>query len=222
MKWLTDMFKESPVWPRVLPFVIFVALTGLQDVFGEAGRYWVYFGKTLVGAWLVWLMRPFVEEMRWAWSWEALAAGVLVFVIWVGLDPWYPKLGGAGEPWNPFACFGEGAALGWFFFLVRLLGSSLVVPPLEETFYRSFVYRWVAKADFMAVPLKHFGWTPLLVTSGLFGFVHHQWLAGILCGLIYQGLVIRKNRLGDAMTAHAITNFLLGLWVIARPAWHFW
>lgn len=222
MKWLNDMFKESPVWPRVLPFMIFVALIGLKEVFGEAGRYWVYFGRTLVGAWLVWLMRPFVEEMRWAWSWEALAAGVLVFVIWVGLDPFYPKLGGGGEPWNPFACFGEATALGWFFFLVRLLGSSLVVPPLEEVFYRSFVYRFVAKADFLAVPLNHVAWTPLLVTAGLFGLTHYQWLAGILCGLIYQGLVLRKNRLGDAMTAHAITNCLLGLWVLARQAWHFW
>jgi hypothetical protein len=46
--------------------------------------------------------------------------------------------------------------------------------------------------------------------------------AGILCGLIYQGLVIRKNRLGDAMTAHGITNLLLGLWVVWKGAWNFW
>jgi hypothetical protein len=35
-------------------------------------------------------------------------------------------------------------------------------------------------------------------------------------------LVVRKNRLGDAMMAHAITNFLLGLWVIAKGDWSFW
>jgi len=34
--------------------------------------------------------------------------------------------------------------------------------------------------------------------------------------------VLRKNRLGDAMTAHAITNFLLGAWIVWRGAWHFW
>jgi CAAX protease family protein len=49
-----------------------------------------------------------------------------------------------------------------------------------------------------------------------------RWVAGIFCGLVYQWLVIRKGRLGDAMAAHAITNFLLGLWVIWRPAWNFW
>jgi hypothetical protein len=34
--------------------------------------------------------------------------------------------------------------------------------------------------------------------------------------------VLRKNQLGDAMTAHAITNFLLGIWVVTRGAWQFW
>ncbi len=35
-------------------------------------------------------MRPAVAEMRWAFSWEAVAAGVGVFLIWVGLDGHYP------------------------------------------------------------------------------------------------------------------------------------
>ena len=61
-----------------------------------------------------------------------------------------------------------------------------------------------------------------MVTPTLFGFEHSQWLAGILCGFAYQGLVIWKQRLGDAVTAHAITNLLLGLWVVWRGAWQFW
>jgi len=51
------------------------------------------------------------------------------------------------------------------------------------------------------------------VTSLLFGFEHREWLAGIFCGFAYQGLVCWKKRLGDAITAHAITNALLGYWV---------
>jgi CAAX prenyl protease-like protein len=70
--------------------------------------------------------------------------------------------------------------------------------------------------------LGEFRWLSFLITSAIFGFAHHEWLAGILCGLPYQGLVCRKKRLGDAMTAHAITNFLLGIWIIWKGAWHFW
>ena len=60
------------------------------------------------------------------------------------------------------------------------------------------------------------------MTSVVFGLEHREWLAGILCGFAYQGLVCWKNRLGDAITAHAITNALLGGWVVWRGAWHFW
>ncbi len=214
--------RQSPIAARVLPLLIFVVLTCFQDAFGEAGRYWIYFAKTLVGAWLIWMARPWVAEMRWAFSWEALVVGIAVFAAWVGLDGFYPHFGAPGTPWNPLRHFGEASVAGWFFILVRTVGSACVVPPLEEVFYRSFVYRFVASSDFQKVPLSHFSWTALLVTSALFGFAHHQWLAGILCGLAYQWLVIRKGRLGDAMTAHAITNFLLAAWIVWKGDWKFW
>jgi CAAX prenyl protease-like protein len=222
MQVLKDKFGASPLLARVGPFAIFLGLTFLQGQLGEASRYWVYLGKTLAGLWLIWLTRPFVAEMKWAFNWQAVAVGVAVFAVWVGLNDFYPKFGQPGVPWNPNAQFGAGTALAWMFVGVRVLGSALVVPPLEEVFYRSFVYRYLAKADFQSVPLGAFAWVPFLVTSAVFGFAHYEWLAGILCGLAYQGLVCWKKRLGDAMTAHAITNFLLGVWVVGRGAWGFW
>ena len=81
---------RSPAAARVAPFLIFLALTFGQGKFGAASAYWFYLAKTLVGAWLVWEMRPLVPEMRWAISWEAVVVGVGVFAVWVGLDPFYP------------------------------------------------------------------------------------------------------------------------------------
>ncbi len=124
--------------------------------------------------------------------------------------------------WNPHRQFGEGTALAWFFVVVRIAGSSIVVPPLEESFYRSFLYRYIARPDFQSVPLGKFLWAPFLLTGLVFGFGHYEWLAGILCAFVYQGLVCWKKRLGDAMTAHAITNCLLGFWIVWKGAWHFW
>ena len=59
-------FAASPLLARVAPFILFLALTFGQGQFGEASRYWFYLAKTLVGAWLILEMRPFVAEMRWA------------------------------------------------------------------------------------------------------------------------------------------------------------
>ncbi|MSU57731.1 MAG: CAAX prenyl protease-related protein [Pedosphaera sp.] len=228
-------FENSPVAVRVAPFVVFLLLTYCQGKFGEASRYWFYLAKTLVGAWLLFEMRPFVAEMRAAFSWEAVVVGVGVCVLWIGLDGFYPKLSelsvkvGLSKaaavpalPWNPHLQFGDGAMLAWFFIAVRMLGSSLVVPALEEVFFRSFLYRYIAKADFQSVALGTFAALPFFVTSAVFAFEHEEWLAGILCGFAFQGLVIWKKRLGDAIVAHGITNFLLGVWVVWKGAWQFW
>ena len=220
---LLHQIKSSPLLVRVVPFVLFAALTTLQGSLGESPRYWIYLAKTVLGAGLIWWIRPAIPEMRWAISWEAVLAGGAVFAVWVGLDGLYPRWGDAGKPWNPQAEFGAGSGLAGFFILVRLAGSALVVPPLEEVFYRSFFYRYVAKADFQSLPLNYLSWRSFLVTAVIFGVVHPgQWLAGVLCACAYQALVIWKKRLGDAMTAHAITNCLLGLWVVWKGAWHFW
>jgi CAAX prenyl protease-like protein len=219
---VASLRRDKPAVVRVAPFLIFLALTFCQGKFGAASAYWFYFSKTIAGAWLVWEMRPLVLEMRWAISWEAILVGAGIFAVWVGLDAFYPHLTKNGAPWNPNGQFGENSALAWLMIAARMLGSTFVVPPLEEVFYRSFLYRYVASQNFLAVPLDKFLAWPFFATALVFGFSHNEWLAGIICGAAFQWLVIRKRRLGDAMTAHAITNFLLGAWIVWRHAWHFW
>jgi hypothetical protein len=222
VRFLKKILAGSLALARVAPFAIFLALTFCQGKFGATSAYWFYFAKTLVGAWLIWEMRPLVSEMRWAFSWEAIVVGVGIFAVWVGLDPFYPHLMKSGTAWNPDGQFGDNSTFAWLFILTRIVGSTFVVPPLEEVFYRSFLYRYLASQNFLSVPMNKFLPLPFFATAAIFGFSHNEWLAGILCGAAYQWLVLRKNRLGDAMTAHAVTNFLLSVWIVWRNAWNFW
>ena len=223
MQFLRQKFAKSPEAARVLPFAIFVLLTLGQGQFGPASIYWVYLVKTIVGAWLIWESRPFVEEMRWKVSVEAIVVGVVIWAAWVGLDGLYPRLAKPETLWDPARQFGAGSGPFWFWNLVRLVGSSVVVPPLEEVFYRSFLYRYFVRLNFLSMPLGQFHGLSFVVTSAIFGLMHpDRWVAGIVCGLAYQWLAVKKNRLGDAMTAHALTNFLLGLWVLWKGDWSFW
>jgi uncharacterized protein len=213
----------SPVLVRVVPFALFAGLTMLQGRLGDGSQYWLYALKTILGAWMLWIVRPDIKEMRWNISWEAVLAGVLVFLAWVGLEGYYPLLSARTEAtFNPPRSYGVGSALACLFMAIRLLGSSLVVPPLEEVFYRSFIYRYLIKSDFANIPLGRLEWRAFLIAGAVFGIGHYEWLPGILCAFVYQGLVCRKDRLGDAITAHCITNFLLGIWVIVRGAYYFW
>lgn len=222
MNRLREALDRSPMAARVVPFVIFVSLTALQGKFGLS-FYGVYCAKTFVGAFLIWLMWPIVREMRWAVSWEAIAIGIFVAVFWVGLDPYSPKWFKIDHVYNPHADLGAGSSSVIAYIVIRILGSTFVVPHMEEVFFRSFLYRYVVKVDFLSVPLNFFHVGSFLITSILFGAEHgNQWIAGVLCGFCYQWLVLRKNRLGDAMTAHAISNFLLGAYVVWKGQWQFW
>jgi hypothetical protein len=227
-----NLFREklqgSPIYARFAPLFIFCILTTAGFMLGDDWKFWLYALKVFVGFWLVWEMRPFVAEMRWAVSWEAVVVGVVIFAIWVGFDPYYPMnhllfKDTQESLWNPFDRFGAGSGLAWTLICVRIVGMTVIVPPLEEVFYRSFLYRYFVRINFLEMPLSRFHPTSFIVTSAIFGLMHYEWLAGILCGMAYQWLVCRKNRLGDAMTAHAITNFLLGVYVVWKggAAWKF-
>jgi uncharacterized protein len=236
---------QSPALVRVLPFAVFIALTAVQNSFGDEARFWIYLAKVIAASLALAVVWRHIPELRWNFSVWAVIAGVGVFALWVALDPFYAhlsdlyprficpvlqKFGLASscapapppKAWNPQAAFGLGSSLPVFFIVLRIFSATLLVPIIEEVFWRSFLYRYIGAREFEQARLGKFFPLSFVLTSVFFGFEHHEWLAGILCGFVYQGLVVWKNRLGDALVAHAITNFLLGLWVVWEGAWNFW
>ena len=144
--------------------------------------------------------------------------GALVFLIWVRLD-FRPWVMGTSEGFDPRDSSGRVlAGLAG----VRLLGAALVVPLMEELFWRSFIMRWLAKPSFLKVDPRTVGAVPILVSSALFATEHHLWLAGLLAGLAYAWLYRRTGSLWVAVFAHAVTNGLLGVWVLSTGSWTFW
>ena len=236
----TPRLWSTPEFPRVLPFAVFLVIGSLAGKWFPGSEYWLYALKTGVVAALVWVLRPRIAEMRWSFSIPAVGVGVAVAVLWIALDGVIPSLASiydrvsalwtgqapvprpAEPPWNPQAFFSGSPVLGWAFVAVRVLGRSLLVPMIEEVFYRSFVYRMVVRPDFLQASLR--GWHPkaFAVTCLLFGLSHpDQWLAALICAALYQGLVLRSGRIGDAMLAHGVTNGLISAYAIATGRWQF-
>jgi uncharacterized protein len=236
---------QSPALVRVLPFAVFIALTAAQNSFGDEARFWIYLAKVIAASVALAVVWRHIPELRWNFSVWAVVAGVGVFALWVALDPFYAHLSElyphfvcpvlqkfslasscapAPPPkaWNPQAAFAVGSGLPLFFIVLRIFSATLLVPVIEEVFWRSFLYRYIGAREFEHERLGKFFPLSFVLTSLFFGFEHHEWLAGIFCGFVYQALVVWKNRLGDALVAHAITNFLLGIWVVWKGAWNFW
>jgi hypothetical protein len=130
----------------------------------------------------------------------------------------YPQIG--HSEFNPYD-YASGYGV-YFIITFRLIGATLVVPLMEELFWRSFALRFAIKSDFKSVPLGQFSWFSFIFISILFGLEHERWLVGIFAGMVYSGTLYRSKNLFDPILSHTITNFLLGMYVLLTHQWSFW
>lgn len=223
-------------YSHTLPFFLYLLFLGLAQWLGsmqEAGQAWVvdwdlrwlYLIKALLVGALLWHFRRSYSELKSfaALTWQhwlaAVITGAVVFVLWINLDVGWGMLTGNSAGFNPSMADG---GIDWRFAIPRLLGAVLVVPLMEELFWRSFVMRWLDYQDFMAKKPAQVSLRALLVASLLFGFEHQMWFAGIIAGLAYGWLYMRTAKLWAPVVAHGITNGLLGVWVLHTGNWQFW
>ena len=149
----------------------------------------------------------------------SLAVGFIVFVVWISLDVPWATFGGERAGYAPLAPDG---AIDWTRAVPRLVILVAVVPLMEEIFWRSFLMRWIDKRDFLGLEPRRVSRIAVGLTSGLFAMEHSMWLAGLIAGLAYAGLYITTNNLRAPVVAHAVTNAILGLWILTTGSWHLW
>ena len=215
---------------RLLPFVAFMAVLALRGMAPADGSWgfdvrWLYgLNLVVVGgmllAWrreygeLAWQNRPTLAEAA-----GAVAVGLAVFVLWIRLDaPWMQ----IGEPTAGFVPVDAQGRLEAPLIALRLLGATLLVPVMEELFWRSFLMRWLQAQVFEGVDPRRVGVKALALSTFVFMLAHPLWLAAIIAGLAYALLYRRSGKLWTAVIAHAVTNGALGLWVVQTGQWQFW
>ncbi|VAV85711.1 hypothetical protein MNBD_DELTA01-1792 [hydrothermal vent metagenome] len=152
----------------------------------------------------------------------AIITGIVVFIIWINLDLPYARMGEGASGFNPYEMGYGGGAVVIGIIAVRLFGASVIVPIFEELFWRSFIMRYLIDANIGKVALGAFTLFSFIGTAVLFGLEHHLWLAGIVAGLIYGGLLYYTKNLKSCIVSHGITNLLLGLYVLYSGNWHLW
>ena len=108
----------------------------------------------------------------------------------------------------------------WLFF--RIAGSVVILPVIEEVAFRGFLLRRLVSADFQSVGHRQLTWPAIIISSALFGFLHDQWLAGTLAGMIYAAVYGYRGRLSDAVIAHATTNAMITVVALSSGYWQFW
>ena len=218
----------SPVFVRSLPFGLYIALLALESLLPDwmpgVDVRWVYPVKAgLVALALALLWRHYTElkPLRLPPGQVALSVtiGLVVLALWVNLDAAWMLMGEPGKGYNPTDSAGQ---IDWLLVTFRIAGAALVVPVMEELFWRSFLQRWVQQPDFLTLDPAKIGVRALMIASVLFAIEHLQWFAGLIAGLAYGWLYIRTRNLWAPIAAHAVTNGGLGAYVVTTGHWSFW
>jgi len=214
-------------WPYVGPFAALMLILGLGGVL-PGGATWGYPLRTIVSfGVLLWCSRG-VVRLRPSRAIPSVLVGVAVFVIWIGPDLLWPGYhdhwmfrhallgGGAGAP-SP----ADRTAL-WFV-LFRLGGSVLLVPVVEELFWRAWLMRWLIAHHFDQVPLGTYARQAFWITALLFAAEHGAyWDVGLAAGIVYNWWMVRTKSLADCILAHAVTNASLAAYVLLAGQWQYW
>ncbi|MDB5294796.1 MAG: amino terminal protease self-immunity [Phycisphaerales bacterium] len=227
--------RVPPEWAYLLPMLVFLGFT-------QVGGSWpvlfpaVYVAKTVVVAGLLVWLWPAFTRIRWNHWWLGVLLGVVGIFQWVGMQLWLqdafaglPKPfrwfqpSPADEWFDPFARFGPGWG-GWAFVAIRVAGAVLVVPVMEELFWRDYLWRRVvAPNDFKLAAVGEWDKAAYVVVAVAFAVVHgNWWLTSIVWALMIGGLLAYTKSLGACIAMHATTNLLLAGYVLWTRDWSFW
>ncbi|MEI8293838.1 MAG: CAAX prenyl protease-related protein [bacterium] len=222
---------KTPLAAYVAPFLTFMGglvLVSLVKqpksdfVWLRSPEYWVYpLQTTLCAAVLVFYWRQYDFGKR-AGNALAVAAGLLVLGLWVAPQA-FLGAGARVEGFDP-TVFAEGCTLYWMTVLARFARLVIVVPLVEEIFWRGFLMRYLIREDFTSLPIGAFQWKSFAIVAGCFMLVHSMpdWPAAFLCGAIYNFIAIRTGSLAACVLAHAVTNLGLGVYIMTTKQWGFW
>jgi CAAX prenyl protease-like protein len=210
----------------VVPIALFLVLTYLESQF-PAQYVWLYIGKAaVVTAALIWFRATWNDLRVEARVLPvAILVGLAVFAEWVLIERFvsypHPAFLGKRTAFDPFAEIGE-PGLRWLFMAVRFYGLVLMVPLMEELFWRSFLIRFITNERFEQVPMGTYSAAAFWGVTGLFALAHPEWLVAAVCAMAYNLLLRGTKSLFACFVAHAVTNLALGIYVLIARDWRFW
>jgi uncharacterized protein len=226
--------REGPAWarshpslPYTLPFIAFVVFLLLNDYLAALGQ-WEYPLRCAGLLIILWVCSRHVIDLRARAAALSILVGAGVFAVWIAPDFLFP---GYREHWlfqnsltGPIrTTLPDDLRSNVLVLFFRAVRAILIVPVVEELFWRAWLMRWLINPKFEQVPLGAYTASSMIVTVILFASEHGPyWEVGLAAGLIYNWWMIRTRSLGDCILAHAVTNGILSAYVIATNQWQYW
>ena len=219
--------NRFPSLPYIAPFAVLLGFLALHSTVAFPERTDQLLRIAVVGAVLLLISRRALD-FRVRNLWTTLAIGIAVFAIWIAPDwiaPAYRQswlfqnaVLGAARSSIPASALHEPAILA-----LRSFRAAVIVPIVEELFWRAWLLRWIISTDFQKIQLGTYTAASFWAVAALFASEHGSyWDVGFAAGVIYNWWMIRTKSLGDLILAHAVTNACLSGYVIAAGKWEYW
>ncbi len=215
--------NRVPSLPYVAPFAAFLLFLAFRSQLP-----YEYPIRVLVVTAILLLVSRRVVSLRLSQPVSSVLVGIAVFVIWIAPDlissayrqswPFHNSIVGQARSSLPASLQNDGIFL-WF----RLAGTALLVPVIEELFWRGWLMRYLIAGKFETIRLGSYTAFSFWVSAILFASEHGPyWDVGLLAGIIFNLWMIRTRALGDCILAHAVTNACLAAYVLAAGQWQYW
>jgi CAAX prenyl protease-like protein len=210
----------------VAPFVAFVSVMALERMLGLP-LVWSYAVRLAIVSVLVAMFSLPYLSFRPGAPLASIGVGIAVFLIWIGPD----LLFGYRHFWlfensligSARTSIAPDLQTNLAFLTLRILGTSILVPIVEELFWRGWLMRWLIDQNFLTVPLGTYVPSAFWIVAMLFASEHGSyWEVGLAAGIIYNLWVIRTKNLADCILAHFVTNAILAAYVIVAGQWQYW
>lgn len=232
-----------------VPLAVFLLLLSILDFLPAATaandpwyiqrpRHWLFPLQTVVCLGLLrywWRLYEFRPHRGWL---LAAGAGLLGILIWIAPgyihstwnpgEGWWKYLGVAcrEDGFYPAALAPPGSSIYRLTVFARFARMVIVVPLVEEIFWRGFLMRLLADpdGDFWKVPFGSHHPRSLVGVTLLFVLAHSSvdYVGALFFGLLMYGVCVRTKSLSACILMHAVANLILGVYVMMRGQWGYW
>jgi CAAX prenyl protease-like protein len=217
-----------PALPYVLPFAVFFLLLFSADLLDRLLGEWEFPIRVLILGIVLWVSSRHVIDLHVRQWGPTLLVGLAVFAIWVAPDVLFPAYRSHWLFQNPItgslkSSIPTDLLKNPVVLVFRAIRAVVIVPIVEELFWRAWLFRWLVNPNFQAVPLGTYTPAAMWISAFLFASEHGPyWEVGLVAGLIYNWWLVRTKSLGDCILAHAVTNAALSVFVVLTGRWEYW
>ncbi|MGD0363407.1 MAG: CAAX prenyl protease-related protein [Bryobacteraceae bacterium] len=215
--------KRHPATAYIAPFAVFVALRWLPFPPERLALVRIL----LVASTLLWLSRRAMRR-RISFPIGSVLLGIGVLAIWIAPDILWHEYRDAWLFHNRITGIARSTLSADlksnpYFIGLRVLESAILVPIVEELFWRGWLMRWIIRPDFEGVAIGRYTALSFWAVALLFASEHGPyWDVGLIAGMAYNWWCVRTRNLADCMLAHAVTNGLLAAYVLLFDQWQYW